>query len=339
MRLRLLSLSRRVAPAADWGERFQELAADASQMSARSLRRYQELLDRVANGQLKPEQIQKQFTAYVQQQATPATRDLVEMSLGLLTGLLYAEARYREALLEGLLPPGDPIPPPPSPSDVDLAQWFHALSTYATEQAARAMSRHQMLVDRIAAGEISAADVQNRSRRYLEEQAPEFVNDVMGLGLTFVAGLQRSSTTFTETLYDQVLGPDTGGTSPPEPPVCVDLRGAPGSVASAKLVVENTRARGANVVCRASDFAARAFGRRFRAALEITPSEFALGPGGQQDVELRLPLDTSLFAEGADYVATLQIAGASEREVVVQLLARAEPPDRPLGDTDHASPG
>jgi hypothetical protein len=323
-----------VTPPADWGVRFQELAADASQMSARALRRYQELLDRVASGELKPEQIQRQFAAYMQQQATPATRDLVEMSLGLLTGLLYAEARYREALLDGLLPATEPVPPPPSPADVDLAHWFQALSTYATAQAARAMSRHQLLVDRVAAGEISAADVQNRSRRYLEEQAPEFVNDVMRLGLAFVAGLQRSSSTFTDTLYDQVLGPDMGSTSAPEPPVCVDLRGAPGSVVSANLVVENTHGRGATVVCRASEFAARAFGRRFRAALEIVPSEFALGPGGQQEVELRLPLDPSLFAEGADYVATLQIAGASEREVIVQLLARAELADPPA---QHAS--
>ena len=320
----------------DWGARFQELAADASQMSARALRRYQELLDRVAKGELKPEQIQKQFAAYVQEQATPATRDLVEMSLGLLTGLLYAEARYREALLEGLLPPGEPVLPPPSPSDVDLVHWFEALSTYATEQAARAMSRHQMLVDRVAAGEISAADVQNRSRRYLEEQAPEFVNEVMRLGMAFVAGLQRSSSTFTETLYERVLGPDTAGTSAPEPPLCVDFRGAPGSVVSASIVVENTRSHGANVVCRASEFAARAFGRRFRSALEIVPSEFALGPGGYQDVELRLPLDPSLFAEGADYVATLQIAGASERALMVQLLARAESANRPLGGGDTA---
>ena len=69
--------------------------------------------------------------------------------------------------------------------------------------------------------------------------------------------------------------------------------------------------------------------RRFRAALEISPAEFALGPGGQQDVRLRLVLDPALFAEGADYMATLRIAGVSERETLVNLMARADAADAP----------
>jgi hypothetical protein len=46
----------------------------------------------------------------------------------------------------------------------------------------------------------------------------------------------------------------------------------------------------------------------------------------EEAVALRLTLDPSLFAPGADYVATLQITGAGERDLIVQLMARAEPP-------------
>ena len=261
---------------ADWAVQFQQLAGDAGQMSTRALNRYQELLQRVARGELKPEQLQKQFSDYVQEQASPATRELVEVSLGLLTGLLHAEARYREALLDGLLPPGEPLPTPPSAAGVDLLTWFQTLASYATAQAARSASRHQMLVERIAAGQISAAQVQERNRRFLEEQAPQFVNEVMQLGLAFVKRLQRSSFTLTETLYDRVLGPDSDSESPPEPPICVELRGPSGSVASASIVVENTGNGAADVVCRVSEFVARAFGRRVGSALEISPSQFTL---------------------------------------------------------------
>jgi hypothetical protein len=313
-----------VVPPAEWGVRFQALAAQAGEISARSLRRYQDLLGRVARGELQPDQVQTQFQEYLQSQATASTREMVELSVGLLAGLLYVEARYREALLDGLLPPDAPIPPPPSPSGVDLPAWFQALSTYAGEQSARAVARHQMLVERVSAGQIPAARVQEHGRRYLETHAPAFLGEVMDLGLAFVGRLQQSSSSFTEGLYDRVLGPDDARPAEPEPPVCVDLRAPEGSVASAVIVVENSRAEAAEVVCRTSEFAARAFGRRVRAALVVEPARFTLAPGEQREVHLQLTLDPSLFAPGADYVASLQIAGAGDRELIVQLLAHAE---------------
>jgi hypothetical protein len=319
---------------AQWGLRFQELAADAGQMYARVLRRYDEVLNRVARGELQPAEIQKQFQAYAQERAGTSTRELVEFAVGLLSGLLHVEARYREALLEGLLPPGAPIPPPPSPAGIDITNWFQTLSTYAVEQGTRGMSRLQMLVERVASGDIPPSKVQDQGRRYLEQHAPEFLSEVMDLGLTFVERLQRSSTDFAEGLYDRVLGPDTGPFPAPEPPLCVDLRGPAGSVPSAAIVVENSRPDSAEVVCRGSDFAPRSGGRPFQSGLEVTPARFRLAPGEQRDVSLRLPLDPSLFALGADYVASLRISGAGEHEKIVQLFARAERPE-PRPDTHH----
>ena len=293
-----------------------------------SLRRYQSLLERVSRGELKPDEVQKQFRDYLQEQAGTSTREAVELSVGLLAGLLYAEARYREAMLDGLLPSADTVPPPPSPSGVDLTNWFQALSTYAAEQSARGMARHQMLVERVASGDVPATRVQEQAQRYLETHAPEFLAEVMDLGLTFVGHCsgrhRRSRTDCTIACSD----PTTRDRLLPDPPVVLELRGPAGSVVSSAMVVENARAETAEVMCRVSEFAARAFGRRFRAALEIDPARFTLGPGAQRDVALRLTLDPSLFAAGADYVATLQISGAGERDLIVQLIARAEPPAR-----------
>jgi len=310
----------------DWGLRFQELTADAGQMYARTLRRYNELLDRVARGELQPDGIQRQFRDYFQERATDSTRELVELSVGLLAGLLHVEARYRDGLLDGLLPAQGPPPPPPTPSSIDLNTWFQTLATYAAEQSARSMARHQQLVDRVAAGEISPALVQEQGRRFLEQHAPEFLGDVMGLGLDFVGRLQRSSSTLADGLYDRVLGSDGHDAPRPEPPICVDLRGPSGSIPSATIVVENTRLQPAEVVCWVSEFAPRTGGTRFRPALEIIPARFPLAPGEHRDVDIRLPLEQARFASGVDYVATLSITGAGERELIVQLLARADTP-------------
>jgi len=292
-------------------------------MATRSLRRYQELLERVARHELMPDDIQRQFQAYLQDQATASTRELIELSVGLLAGLLYAEAKYREALLDGLLPPEVPLPPPPAPAGADVMEWFQALSTYATQQSGRAISRHQLLVDAVAKGEIPPAQMQEQGRRFLETHAPDLLNEVMQLGLGFVGQLQQTSATLTDGLYDRVLGKEAQASAVPDPPVYLDLTGPAGSIAEASLVVENTRAEAAAVVCRVSEFTARAFGRRFRAPIEISPAQVTLEPGEQREIALRLPLDASMFAPGADYVATLQINGAGEHDLLVHLLVRS----------------
>lgn len=316
----------------DWGLRFDDLAADAGQNYTRTLRRYNELLDRVARRELTAEQVQQQCREYLQEQAASSTRTLVELSVGLLAGLLHVEARYRDALLDGLIPAGTPAPPPPSPDSVDLTNWFQTLATYAAEQSARSIARHQQLVDRIAAGEVSPDRVKQQGERFVEEHAPRFLGDVMNLGMTFVGRLQQSSAAVSDGLYDRVLGSEvrSQAAQPLDPPICIDLRGGSGAVASASIVVENTRSAPAHVVCRVSDFARRTGGSRFSAGLQVEPSRFTLAPGAQQDVAITLPLDPTHFAVGSDYVATLRITGAGDDDLVVQLMAHAESP--------HAAP-
>lgn len=313
----------------EWGRRFQDLAADAGRIYTRVLRRYDELLRRVASGELRPEEIQKQFGEYLQAQGAASTRELVELSVGLLAGLLHIEGKHREALLDGLLPSDGPLPPPPSPSGIDLTNWFQTLAKYATEQSARGMARHQQLVERVAAGEITPEQMQEQGRRYLESHAPQFLGEVMDLGLTFVSSLQRSSTNLTEGLYDHVLGPETGEPPAPEPPLVVDLRGPSGSVVTAEIVVENTRAETAEVVCRVSEFTARGGGSSFASGAEAVPARFTVAPGESRDVTLSLPLDRASFTPGTDYFAILRIAGAGEHEMVVQLIAHPEPQEPP----------
>jgi hypothetical protein len=316
-----------VTHADDWSQRFQQLTADAGRLYSRSLRRYNDLLARVAKGDLRPEDVQRQFRDYLQEQGATATRDMVELSVALLAGLLHAEARYRDALLDGLLPPEPGTPPPPEPTSADVATWFQALSAYASEQSARSMARYQRLIDAVASGQIPASLVQEHGRRFLEQQAPHLLGDVMTLGLDFTQRLQASSATLADGLYDRVLGSDSeeAGADDREPPVCLDLRGRLGETASATFVVENTRSAPADVSCSVSAFGPRGGGSRFQPPLEMSPARFTLAPAAQQDVQVRLPLDPARFEPGSDYVATLVVSGASGRDIVVQLMARAEP--------------
>jgi hypothetical protein len=312
-----------VSKPADWALRFQELTAESTQSYARNLRRYHDLLQRVARGELQPDSVQRQYRDYFQERAADSTREMVELSVGLLAGLLHTEATYRDHLLDGMLPPAGATPPPPLPAGVDINNWFQALAAYTTEQSTRAVRRQQQLVERIASGEVTAARVQEQGQKFLETQSGEFLGDVIGLGLRFVAQMHRSSAALTDGLYNRVLGPEPSAGAAPEPPLCVDLRGSLGSVASACIVVENTRSSAADVTCRASGFVARSGGMRVDAPLEITPSRFTLAPGGQHEVDLRLLLDSGQFTASADYAASLVVSGAGDRDLIVPVIAHA----------------
>lgn len=308
----------------DWARRYAELTADAGRSYDRVLRRYNELLARVASGELTPESVQNDFRLYFQEQSTSSTRELVEASVGLLAGLLYVEAKYRETMLDGLLPPDGPIPPPPSPSSIDVTNWFQALARYGAEQSSRAIARQQRLVERIASGELSAETINEHGRRYLAVHAPRFVGDVVELGLKFARDMQRSSAGLAEGLYDRVLGPEPVASGAPDSALIVDLRGESGSVVGAEIEVENARAVGADVRCSLSEFVSRASGETIVAG-DVTPARFTLAPGETRDVAVRLSLDRTAFKPGTDYFGVLRVAGAGEREMIVQLIAHADP--------------
>ncbi len=321
----------------EWGRRFLALTTDAGRMYDQSLRRYNELLGRVASHELRPEDVQTEFRAYLQEKSATSTRELVELSVGLLAGLLHIEAKYREALLEGLIPPDGPIPPPPPPSSIDLTNWFQTLSKYAAEQSARGIARQQQLVERIASGEITPERIQEQGRHYLESYAPLFIGEVVELGLGFVSRMQRSSGNFTEGLYDRLLGPDTDLAAAPETALILDLRGPAGSVTTAAIVVENTRTEATQIACTISEFVSRTRDRTFASGAEATPARFALAPGESRDVTISLPLDPGLFAPDVDHFAILRIAGAGDREMVVQLIAHVDSSESPVRQ-NHPEP-
>lgn len=310
------------ATSQDWTRRFLELAADAGRGYDRVLRRYNELLTRVSDGDLSPEEVQAEFRAYLTEQSATSTRELIEASVGLLAGLVYIEARHREAMLDGLLPHDGVVSPPPSASSVDLANWFDTLSKYAAEQSARAVARQQRLMERIASGEVSVDRINDQSKRYLAESSPHFVGEVVELGMKFAGRMQRSSATLAEGLYDRILGAESEMRAETAP--ILDLRGISGEDVMVAFVIENTRLVPADVICSMSDFVSRSTGE-IVAAGEVVPSRFELAPGEARDVSVYVALDRSRFAPATDYFGMLRIAGAGERETIVQLIAHADP--------------
>lgn len=312
------------------------MTADAGRSYDRVLRRHRELLSRVADGTLDPEVVQRGFQAYLQQQSTGSTRELVEASVGLLTGLLYTEAKYREAMLDGLLPPDEPIPPPPSPASIDVTNWFQTLANYGSVQSARSVARQQRLVERIASGELSVAQLDRHGRAYVTNQAPKFVAEMVELGLAFARQMQRSSTALAEGLYDDVLGADADGAGGADAALVMDLEGVAGATVVSHIEVENSRDTPADIVCTLSPFVSRDTGRGVVAGV-IEPARCVLPAGTSREIAVRVVLDPAVFAPATDYFAMLRVAGAGDREMIVQLIVRAVSVDAAIGAAEDVA--
>ena len=230
--------------AEDWSRRYNDLTADVGRSYDRVLRRHRELLSRVADGSLDPGVVQVGVQSYMAQQAGSSTRELIEASVGLLAGLLYTEAKYREVMLEGLLPADEPIPPPPSPSSIDIANWFQTLASYGAVQSARSVARQQQLVERISSGALSVAELESNGKAFVTTQSPKFVAEVVGLGMAFARQMQRSSAAMAEGLYDGVLGADPDAEDSADAALVMELQGLVGSTVESQVEVEE-HARGA----------------------------------------------------------------------------------------------
>lgn len=305
----------------EWTRRYLEMSADAGRSYDRVLRRHRELLDRVAGRTLDPDAVQRGFQEYLQRQAAASTRELVEASVGLLAGLLYIEARYREAMLDGLLPADDPIPPPPRPESVDLANWFQTLASYGAVQSARSVARQQKLVERIASGEVSVAQLDQQGRTYVTAHAPKFVADVVELGLAFARQMQHSSAAMADGLYDGVLGVDFDDMSA-DAALVIELQGAVGATVEARVEVENSRDTLAEITCALTPFVSRATGTGVATGV-VKPMRFVLAPQTSRELAVHVTLDAAVFAPGTDYFGMLRVSGAGDREMLVQLVVRA----------------
>jgi hypothetical protein len=311
-----------VTTAHEWSRRYQDLTADVGRSYDRVLRRHHELLAGVADGSIDPRDVQTSVQSYLAAQAGSSTRELIEASVGLLAGLLYTEAKYREVMLDGLLPAGEPIPAPPSPASIDITNWFQTLASYGAVQTARSVTRQQQLVERISSGDLSVAELERHGKQFVAEQSPRFIAEVVELGLAFARQMQRSSAALAEGLYDGVLGADDDAGDSPDAALVMELQGVVGSTVESYVEVENSRELPADIECTLTPFVSRETGRGVSAGV-VEPARCVLTVGETRTLAVRVALDPAVFSPEVDYFGMLRVSGAGEREMVVQLVVRA----------------
>ena len=193
----------------DWTSSFQTLTDKAQSSYKYLLSEWQELLKKVARGELAPSALEDRIPQFLQDEGAEFYRRLSALSFELFNGLSELQGNSTNEFIRGLLGnsavAGSPTPSPPTIPAADAAReewtrWYQGVTAFITEQNEVALSRYQVLLEKVADGKLTPASVQEFSRKFMNERAlvlsrdagemqMRFYEKLLQLNQEFIAGL------------------------------------------------------------------------------------------------------------------------------------------------------
>lgn len=303
-----------------------DFSAHAAESYARLVAHTQELLGRIYRGELNPAALQQQMPSLLQQRGAEYYLELNRLSYELYTGLLELGRAYRDDFFRALLPAAPDFSAPPAAASYrpdDWTRWQEAFKSRVIEEHTQATAQYQLLLRKIAAGELTSEKMHELVRRFVEERAPDYARRSAELNATFFDGLIRLNQRSVDDLFKQLTTSGERRQGDAET-LSLTLVGPPGTSVGGSLTVENLLPHRSQVTCVISEFRRTdGIGQPFRAACEADPADFWLEPHETRTIDVRLSLTPDLFPIGQRYAGTLLIHGGGEEDTLVFILAGA----------------
>jgi hypothetical protein len=315
----------------DWVTSFQTLTSKATSSYESLLTQWQDLLGKVSRGELAPNSLEERLPQSLQDEGAEFYHRLTALSFEFFNSLSTVQRNGMEDFMRELLgdsavgqasPPSPPAPPAVDAELDEWTRWYQTVTAYISEQNESSLTRYQILLEKVANGRLTPANVQEYSRKFMNERALLLSRDAGAMQMRFYESLIQLNQQFVENLFASLV---RNGAAPSDgiETIHVNLVGAAGSDVSASLIVENNATRVSDVSCKISEFqSVDATGPAFRPPIEVDPTDFRLAAGETRTVSLRLHLDPEMFAPERNYMATLLIS-QDEQSILVLLTARA----------------
>jgi hypothetical protein len=317
----------------DWIQRLQSLANETVERSTASLADVQRLLSAVALRGVSQELLAAELSRFGQDHGLEAYQRLTEVSARFLSRSMRLVASYRDDYLRSLLPPariaaaGPPPPVPSLPSAnglIDWTAWYQLFGAWVTEQQAWSVRLYRVLLDEVASGAMKSDALQVSARAFLDARLPDYLADMAELNADLVCELLALSDQTVVGLSESLLG------SPPADELTLKLGGTVGTIASAALLVENSRPDPATVECLitpVNDF-----------VLVTAPVLFRLGAGESRSVAVHVTLPAE-ETDGSVNAGTIVIRGQGDRDLVLRVRARADAAPATVWSSGGSEPG
>jgi hypothetical protein len=297
---------------AAWSRRYHEYLRHsiARAVLAQDLNR--EVTRRVAAGQLAPWTLESQLSTFAATRGTAYSERIANITLAFLTGLIQTGATYSYELVEAVLPGAAAAPKVVVPDfePAKSADWFRDLTIFAAAENARVTAMLRMVMEKVAAGELAPADVEQISSRFHAGHLPNSTSRLVELYLDLLTGLEEVHASFGEEFLRTVLGT------------------ALGEATSVRFAVTNTDPDPAVVACTLSGIRrADGIGPAFDPAVSTTPERLELAPGAEATVQLTFHADADHFQPGVPYDGVFRVASPTRTLLELPLRIRARAPE------------
>jgi hypothetical protein len=307
-----------------------DYSARAAEGYSRLVAQCQQLLYRIYRGEVSPATLQAQVPSLVQQRGAEYQLALSRLSVDLFSSLLDLGRAYRDEMFRALLPEApdfrSPYRPEHVPATGDWTQTYQTISARLVQEQTESLAQYQLLLRRMAAGELTAESTQQRLRAFVEDRAADYARRTAELSATFFDGLFELNQRCVEDIFRQLV-PEAPVREQAASTLSLSLTGTAGTTVSASMTVENTEASRSHVFCSIAEFRnTDGSGRPFTAPCDVEPAEFWLEPGETAQVTVRLDLKPDLFPSGRTYASTLLIRGSGGEDTLVFLIAGATAP-------------
>ena len=304
-----------------WAASYSQYLSRSAAISARTLSLYQEVLERVARGTLPPTVFQDRFPIFAAAHGAEFTSRLAAVGARFLSDFVRLCTRLAQQP-SGLDLAAEPAIAPPQFDASNPARWYEQLAEYAGALNARAMTAYRVQLDRVAAGDTTPSEVQQRTAQQMARQLPDFMQLMSALYWDMLNGLNEVRSAYEETYFRGVLAaarPEDGDAA-----VRLTLAGPVGSTVTASFSVTNTTAERARIGHHLADMW-RVDGGGPSLVPEVTfvPDLLELGPGEEGTLTLALRLDPERYDADALYAGTLKLHGASDMPLEIELRVLA----------------
>jgi len=313
---------------AAWYARYSEYIQRSIARAGRAQDLNREVIRRVAAGQLAPSTLESHLSTFAAVHAFSYSEQVANITMAFLVGLIRAGSAYAYELVRVVLPGA--VPPPqidvPEFEPGKSADWFRDLTLFAAAENVRVTAMLRMVMEKVQAGELTPAEVQQVSSEFHAEHLLNSTSRLVELYLDLLTGLEEAHAAFSERYLQSLMGTDHSGAA--HPAGAAEIVAVLGQPTSIRFAVTNTDPGPAVVECTLSEMRrADGVGPAFDPVADTTPRRLELLPEAEATVELRIHADASHFQPGALYDGVFRVASATRTLLELPLRIRAVAPE------------
>lgn len=216
----------------DWATSFQAFTSKATSSYESLLGQCQELLEKVARGELAPSSLKERLPQFLQDEGAEFYRRLSALSFELFNGLSELQANSTNEFMCGLLGNSavaesatlsPPTPPTADAAPEEWTRWYQSVTTFITEQNEGALSRYQVLLEKVADGKLTPASVREFSRKFMNERALVLSRDAGEMQMRFYEKLLLLNQAFVASLFVGLVREGSTSVDDSNQPLRIDL--------------------------------------------------------------------------------------------------------------------